>query len=128
MNNIIPLPSQLAPKPMPPRDIDLPIPDQLDQVTRRAFQALREVLVVPITGQPGVMRQRIDAARLVLEFAKAIDPARFAPPTRNVGKARAKRLAALQAEIDELKLEAQRVQAESAVAALKKRTTPGPRT
>ena len=95
----------------------------LNDVAVEALRSLKEVLRTPIFGSADVMKRRIDAASLVLATAASMDPTCFAPPAKG-SRARAKRLAALQAQIDELKLEAQRVQAEASVAALKKRPRP----
>jgi hypothetical protein len=65
--------------------------------------------------------QQLEAAKFVLSLARTLDADTLSAARPKSIRARQKRLATLQAEIEELKLEALRVQAEASVAALKRR-------
>jgi hypothetical protein len=101
--------------------MDLPLPQQLEGLTRRALQSLREVMAVPIMGQSAVMRQRLEASRYILDFARAVDPSQFAASPSETSRARDERIQSLQAQIEELSLEARRIDAEETLAAFKAR-------
>jgi hypothetical protein len=94
-----------------------------NDVTRSSLTALRRVLEEdPFDLAMGeklnmqLVRQQVEAAQFVISTAINLDKSALAS-----NRGRAKRLATLQSEIDELQLEAQRVAAEASVAALKKR-------
>jgi hypothetical protein len=65
--------------------------------------------------------QQLDACKFVLNLACTLDADLLCEPGPKSAKARRKRLAALKEQIEELKLEALKVQSETSVAALKKR-------
>lgn len=119
---VVPFPGATRAKSAPPQDAAAtPVHTLFDDLVVEFMRSLKEVLRTPILGSAEVMKRRLDAAALIITTASAHDRSYFAPPSSKASKARRKRLAALQAEIEELKLEATRVQAEAAVAALKRR-------
>jgi hypothetical protein len=111
----------VAPKQQPPHAL-------FAQSITNALDALNRVLEADPTDvaygekiDSPFVAQQLEAAKFVLNLARTLDGDVLAASTSKSARARQKRLVALQAEIDELKLEAQRVQAEASVAALMRR-------
>jgi hypothetical protein len=125
MSNVAQFPRSAAPAVVPAQE---PPHALFAQSVTNALDALNRILEADPTDvtygeriDSPFVAQQLDAAKFVLNLARTLDADALSAARSKSARARQKRLATLQSEIEELKLEATRVQAEASVAALKRR-------